>query len=225
MLGPDISSTSTSQAGAIPPHLHTATSQPSQPSLGQTLAPHIHIAEDRGPHPRSTVSPSPLALPSRPQGVSSTTTFGDQSDNDILANTPPPPRPFPVTPADAAPTAMQSRDINRSQLDATSTDFGIAAAVRPGKRQRSDTDTSDSIHEIRKGLQRLLSLLSTSTVVTHSSNSLAAPFRAIKSDIIFWRQPDDSYQTDLIPSTNFYVAVQKNTKFFPPFKCMSTWGL
>lgn len=132
MLGPDTSSTSTSQAGSIPPHVHTATSQ-TQLNLSQIPEPQ-HVAEYRVPHPDSTVSPSPLALPSRSQAISSSTTSGDRSDNNRL----PPAITFLVNPT---PTAMQPRDIDGRRLDATSTDSGVAeVAVRLGKRPRSDTD-------------------------------------------------------------------------------------
>jgi hypothetical protein len=73
-----------------------------------------------------------------------------------------------------------------------------------------------------KGLQDLLGMINGSTVITHSSDSLAASFRAMESDITFVRQPGDYYQTDLLPSMNLYVVVRQDQKFFPPFKCIPT---
>jgi hypothetical protein len=122
--------------------------QPNQPSLGQTLTSHLHDTEHPGPYPDSTVSLPPVVFPSRPQAISNSTASGERSD-DTLANTPPsplpPPTTFPGTPADAAPPAMLSPDVGRSQLDTTSTDLASMAetAVRPEKRQRLDTDTLD----------------------------------------------------------------------------------
>jgi hypothetical protein len=121
---------------------------------------------------------------------------------------------------------MQSRDIDRSQLDATSTDFGIAAAaVRPGKRQRSDTDTLDGVHEMPKAVQEILRMMRATAVVTHSPNPLAAPFRDLESDIIFRQQSGDFYQTHLIPGAGFYIIIRMDKKLCPPTQSMSTLGL
>ncbi|KAH6630997.1 hypothetical protein B0J18DRAFT_117741 [Chaetomium sp. MPI-SDFR-AT-0129] len=234
----DTSSTSASQIGLIPPHLHTATSQP-QLNLGQIPEPQ-HVAEYRVPHPDSTVSPSPLALPSQPQAISNSTTSGDRPDNNRL----PPAIAFLVNPT---PTAVQPRDIG----DATSMDSGAAeVAIRPEKRPRSDTDMlsgmlvdrcspiaphiaqqpkiplsqpyASHLSKLRKGLQDLLAMIRNSSVVTHSPDFLVAPFQVMESDITFVQQPGGSYQTDLIPSTNLYIVVQEEHKFFPPVKCMPT---
>lgn len=82
--------------------------------------------------------------------------------------------------------------------------------------------SASHLGKLPEGLQSLLAMIRSSSVVTHSPDFLVAPFQAMESDITFVRQPGGSYQTDLIPTTNLYIVIQEEYKFFPRAKCIPT---